>query len=87
MNSEYQTPPPHPDPLLFKLSNFIYSLSTIDYINYIDNNQGIKKQLGCVAQLVTCLTADPGVVSSIPARSHTYAEIDHPFCTKYWLTA
>ena len=32
---------------------------------------------GCVAQLVTCLTADPGVTSSIPAQSHTFVEIDH----------
>ena len=24
----------------------------------------------------TCLTADPGVASSIPARSHTFMEID-----------
>ena len=38
---------------------------------------------GRVAQSVTCLatdaslTADPGVASSIPARSHTIAEIDH----------
>ena len=24
-----------------------------------------------------CLTADPGVVSSMPAVSHTFAEIDH----------
>ena len=24
-----------------------------------------------------CLTADPGVMSSIPIRSHTFAEIDH----------
>ena len=24
----------------------------------------------------TCLTADPGVPSSIPARSHTFVEID-----------
>ena len=37
----------------------------------------------CVAQSVTCLatdvslTADPGVASSIPARSHTFLEIDH----------
>ena len=37
---------------------------------------------GCVAQLVMCLatdaslTADPGVASSIPARSHTFVEID-----------
>ena len=38
---------------------------------------------GCVAQSVTCLvtdaclTADPGVASLIPARSHTFVEIDH----------
>ena len=32
-----------------------------------------------VACLVTdaCLTADPGVASSIPARYHTFVEIDH----------
>ena len=38
---------------------------------------------GRVAQLVTCLatdaclTADPGVASSIPVRSHTFVKIDH----------
>ena len=38
---------------------------------------------GRVAQSVKCLatdaklTADPGVTSSIPARSHTFVEIDH----------
>ena len=38
---------------------------------------------GRVAQSVTCpatdasLTADRGVASSIPARSHTFVEIDH----------
>ena len=38
---------------------------------------------GRVAQSVTCLatdaclTADPGVASSIPARSHTFMEIDY----------
>ena len=37
---------------------------------------------GCIAQSVTCLatdaslTADPGVASSIPARFHTFVEID-----------
>ena len=36
-----------------------------------------------ITQSVTCLvtdaklTADPGVASSIPARSHTFVEIDH----------
>ena len=40
---------------------------------------------GRVAQSVTCLatdaclTADPGVVSSIPARYHTFVEIDHVY--------
>ena len=39
--------------------------------------------MGHVAQAVTCLTtdacltADPGVVSSISAWSHTFVEIDH----------
>ena len=38
---------------------------------------------GRVEQSVTCLatdaslTADPGVASSIPARSHTFVEIDY----------
>ena len=38
---------------------------------------------GRVAQSVTCLatdaclTADPGVASSIPVRSHTFVEFDH----------
>ena len=38
---------------------------------------------GRVAQSVTCLatdaclTADPGVASPIPARYHTFVEIDH----------
>ena len=38
---------------------------------------------GCIAQSVTCLvtdaklTTDPGVASSIQARSHTFVEIDH----------
>ena len=38
---------------------------------------------GRVAQSLTCLatdaglTADPGVASSFPARSHTFVEIDH----------
>ena len=41
------------------------------------------KTSGRVAQSVkclatdACLTADPGVASSIPARSHTFVEIDH----------
>ena len=33
--------------------------------------------LDCVAQFVTCLTADPRVVSSIRALFHTFVENDH----------
>ena len=33
--------------------------------------------LGPVAQAVASPTADPGVPSSIPARSHTLVDIDH----------
>ena len=42
-----------------------------------------KFAVGCVEQSVTCLatdaslTADAGVLSWIPARSHTFVEIDH----------
>ena len=44
---------------------------------------GDHKAPGRVVQSVTCLatdaclTADPGVASSIPARSHTFVKIDH----------
>ena len=43
----------------------------------------IHGTLPLTTQSVTCLatdaslTADPGVASSIPARSHTFVEIDH----------
>ena len=43
---------------------------------------------GRVAQSVTCLvtdaklTADPGVASLIPARSHTFVEIDHEIISR-----
>ena len=30
-----------------------------------------------IAQSLMCLTADPRVTSSIPARSHTFLAIDH----------
>ena len=32
---------------------------------------------GRVVQSVTCLTANPGVASLVPSRSHTFTEIDH----------
>ena len=59
------------------------------YVNNKGTNQNALPRFhavswpGRVAQSVTCLatdaslTADPGVASSIPARSHTFVEIDH----------
>ena len=46
---------------------------------------------GREAQSVTCLatdaclTADPGVTSSIPVRSHTFVEIDHEIISTFIL--
>ena len=51
------------------------------------------EQLGRVAQLATCLateaclTANPGVASSILARSHTFVEIDHEIISPVILLA
>ena len=49
----------------------------------LNNNKSKSMKPGCVAQSVmclatdACLTADPGVASSILARYHTFVEIDH----------
>ena len=40
-------------------------------------DQGNYYLPGHVVQSVTCLAADPGVVSSIPAQSHSFVEIGH----------
>ena len=58
---------------------------TINYWKYSPRSCGylFPCSPGRVAQSVTCLatdaclTADPGVASSIPARYHTFVEIDH----------
>ena len=48
----------------------------------------MSKGLGCVAQRVTCLatdvclTADSGVMSMFPARSHTFMEIEHEIVSR-----
>ena len=39
-------------------------------------NYRVAHSVTCLAT-DACLTADPGVASSIPTRSHTFAEIDH----------
>ena len=44
----------------------------LDHRNYLDL---------CLAT-DACLTADPGVASSIPARSHSFVEIDHEIISR-----
>ena len=57
--------------------------SNKSYLAYQSFSLSIISPPGRVAQSVTCLatdaslTADPGVASSISARSHTFVEIDH----------
>ena len=36
----------------------------------------VAQSVACLAT-DACLTADPGVASSIPVQSHTFVEIDH----------
>ena len=53
------------------------------FLNYFHSQLHSQLLPGRVAQSVTCLatdaclTADPMVASSIPARYHTFVEIDH----------
>ena len=57
-----------------------FNLDITQYKDYCNHENALP---GRVAQSVTCLatdaslTADPGVASSIPARFHTFVEIDH----------
>ena len=44
---------------------------------YSGKDPSVRIPRSHIAQSVTCLTADPGVKSSIPARSHAFVEIDN----------
>ena len=60
----------------------LFKLSIMALLSFFVSIRRLSK-CGRVAQSVTCLstdtclTADPGVASSIPVRSHTFVEIDH----------
>ena len=55
------------------ISTFIvHSLLSMTALKYVTTGQSVT----CLAT-DACLTADPGVASSIPARYHTFVEIDH----------
>ena len=72
--------------ILYSKKGFVLStgsLTTLVYMGVSFQDYARIQLPGRVAQSVTCLatdaclTADPGVASSIPARYHTFAEIDH----------
>ena len=46
---------------------------------------GRRAQLVTCLTIYACLTADPGVASSIPARSHTFMEINHEIISTVFL--
>ena len=49
------------------------------YFSYKASGSGpgrVAQSVTCLAT-DTCLTADPGVTSSIPVRYHTFVQIDH----------
>ena len=52
-----------------------YSRNVNPYTNTIKPGR-VAQSVTCLAT-DACLTADPRVASSIPARSHTFVEIDH----------
>ena len=56
-----------------------YCRTFLDVFNYfVDKFLLLMKHIpGCITQSVMSLTADPGVVSSIPVWSHTFVKIDH----------
>ena len=69
------------------IKRYVYN-SGVDQLVHLCNPNSIIAVLSIskflsVAQSLTCLvtgaclTADPGVPSSIPARSHTFVEIDY----------
>ena len=55
----------------------VYHYSLFIEFSCFRSRSTLNKESGRTAQSVTCLTADPGVASSIPAQSHTFVEIDH----------
>ena len=63
--------------LKYNLSFGFYSTCTLVFwLPTLDIPGGVAQSVTCLAT-DACLTADPGVASSIPARSHTFVEIDH----------
>ena len=59
---------------IFELLPFVLSYFMVQ--NLCQKHTRVAQSVTCLAT-DACLTADPGVTSSIPVRSHTFVEIDH----------
>ena len=60
----------------FKIAFFAGTLFVMDVTLATVKPGRVAQSVTCLAT-DACLTADPGVASSIPARYHTFVEIDH----------
>ena len=49
----------------------------LKHSNHLAGMAWPRRPVGYVWGKDACLTAYPGIASSIPARSHTFVEIDH----------
>ena len=65
--------------LILKIRNplsFVISIINLFLVLFLHVPGRVAQSVTCLAT-DACLTADLGVASSIPARSHTFVEIDH----------
>ena len=62
-------------------SYFVYALSSKASGSHALVPGRVAQSVTCLAT-DACLTADPGVASSIPVRSHTFVEIDHAIISR-----
>ena len=58
-----------------KYASRVFILTIVSQTKHVMPGR-VVQSVTCLATIV-CLTADPGVTSSIPVRSHTFVEIDH----------
>ena len=57
-------------------TRLLYRLTNANKISVLVVPGRVAQSVTCLAT-DACLTADPGVASSIPAQYHTFVEIDH----------
>ena len=64
-------------PLVSEPTTGMITFYTLQTVNHKEQKPGRVVQSVMFLATDACLTADPGVASSIAVRSHTFVEIDH----------